>query len=346
MKKKMILLCCLIMLLSSITVFADGEYKTGMYKVGMDMPAGEYILFASGGKGYFCVSSDSNAKDILFNDNFEYNSIITVLEGEYLDLSRCYAVPISENPDVDTTGTGMFKVGLHIPAGEYKLNSGNQKGYYCIYSDSRQDDIIANDNFEGQSYVTVNNGQYLELARCYFVDLPQQNLDTVTISDNEISLQNNNEIFGEENSEATDYDELIQKTQSNLKPYIAQLGMETYGKSINVTQVFLDGLSHTEIMGIDGNLELGFTKESATVIALMEWVSNDSFTQKEYYAFLPKIDALIDAEPTIASYDNISDVTHVWIDYENMCVVLGWYENNHIHIRYDYDPEYVNSISK
>ncbi len=150
---------------------ASSQYAGGVYKVGVDIPAGEYVLFADdSGAGYFSVSADSNQSDILFNDNFEYNSIITVNDGEYLDMSRCYAVPISENPDVDISGAGMFLVGMHIPAGEYKLDSGGDNGYYCIYSSSRQDDIVVNGIFEGQNYVSVSDGQYLVLSRCSIVE--------------------------------------------------------------------------------------------------------------------------------------------------------------------------------
>ncbi len=154
------------------------KYDAGMYKIGVDLPAGEYIVFASGGTGYFCVSSDSNQNDILFNENFDYNSIITIRDGEYLDLTRCYAVPAEENPDVDVSATGMFKVGTHIPAGEYRLESFGGTGYYCIYPDSRQDDIIANNNFDGQNYVTVSDGQYLVLNRCRFTEPPSKPVKT------------------------------------------------------------------------------------------------------------------------------------------------------------------------
>lgn len=108
------------------------KYSSGQYKVGTDIPSGEYILFASGGNGYFCLSSDGNESDIIVNDNFEYDSILTINDGEYLNLSRCYAVSITENPTVETTQTGMFLVGKHIPAGEYKLDAGSDSGYYCI----------------------------------------------------------------------------------------------------------------------------------------------------------------------------------------------------------------------
>lgn len=146
----------------------------GTYKVGQDILPGEYVVFASGSSGYFSVSSDSNQDDILFNENFDYNSIITVNAGEYLELERCYAVPFDEVDGIDLTGDGMFKVGTHIPAGEYKLESGTNSGYYCVYSDSRQQDIIANDNFEGQNYVTVSDGEYLVLDRCMFAEIPEK----------------------------------------------------------------------------------------------------------------------------------------------------------------------------
>ena len=159
------------------------QYSAGVYKVGTDLPAGEYVVFASGSAGYFCVSSDSNQNDILFNDNFSTNSIITVNDGEYVNLSRCYAIPLSENPEVNTSASGMFKVGTHIPAGEYKIDSGTDSGYYCIYSNSRQDNIIANDNFTGQNYVTVSDGQYLVLNRCSFTEPPAKVEKTYTDSE-------------------------------------------------------------------------------------------------------------------------------------------------------------------
>ena len=60
-------------------------------------------------------------------------------------------------------------------------------GYYCIYSSSRQDNIISNDNFDGQRYVTVSDGQYLLLSRCKFVDPPQT--PEVEITDTETIKQ-------------------------------------------------------------------------------------------------------------------------------------------------------------
>lgn len=63
---------------------------------------------------------------------------------------------------------GMYKVGVDIPAGEYVAypTSNKYKGYFCISSDANQDNIITNDNFGGQRYFSISEGQYLELNRC------------------------------------------------------------------------------------------------------------------------------------------------------------------------------------
>lgn len=161
-------------------------YGEGMYKVGKDIPEGEYILYnTSNYDAYTCVSDDANQNDIIFNENFPSNLIITVYDDEFLDLSRCMAINLDEliegnedktdtliNVVADRVDEGvMYKVGLMLEPGEYKLETtGNYDGYYCIYSDSRHDDIVANDNFDSSTYVEVSDGEYLLLSRCKIVE--------------------------------------------------------------------------------------------------------------------------------------------------------------------------------
>lgn len=150
-------------------------YKPNQYKVGTDIPAGEYIVEATGGYGgYVCVSSDSLGDDIIYNSLFEAGTIITVLDGEYLKLQDCRAIRADDFRaahilNITLSGV-MMEVGVDLPAGEYKVRSDDgESGYYCIYPDSRHDEIIANDLFETSSYVTVEDGQYLELTGCRLV---------------------------------------------------------------------------------------------------------------------------------------------------------------------------------
>lgn len=153
-------------------------YKDGMFKVGTDMESGEYMLFSTSSSGYLCVSTDANEDDIIYNENFGNNLIATFSDGEYVKLSRCMAIPFDVIPDDissllnDYIDSGaMYKVGKNIPAGEYKLTSTTDiMGYYCIYSDSRFDNIIANDNFDNETYVNVSDGEYLLLSRCKIIE--------------------------------------------------------------------------------------------------------------------------------------------------------------------------------
>lgn len=154
-------------------------YGAGQYKVGVDIPAGEYLVLADSGRsGYFKESIDANGKDIIKNDNFDNNSIIMIHDGNYFELSRCKAISLNEAPNItetlSTLSDGMYKAGLHFPAGEYKLQAleGN-RAYYCIYDSSDQQKIVANNNFANTNYININEGQYLKLQRCS-MNLPER----------------------------------------------------------------------------------------------------------------------------------------------------------------------------
>ncbi len=80
--------------------------------------------------------------------------------------SAKYETTTQAQPTVYTEG--MYKVGVDIPAGEYIAYpiSNDYQGYFCISSDANQKDIITNDNFGGQRYLSITSGQYLELTQC------------------------------------------------------------------------------------------------------------------------------------------------------------------------------------
>lgn len=152
------------------------KYTSGQYKVGQDIPAGKYIVLTDESDGYFMVSSDANGDDILFNDFFENHSIIQIKQGDYLDLDDCYVIPYSDDyplplPSKDYD-SGTYIVGVHIPAGEYKVSAirTDRSGYYSIYNNLRRDDLIANDYFDGTSYVKLTDGDCLIMERCEFID--------------------------------------------------------------------------------------------------------------------------------------------------------------------------------
>ena len=160
------------------------SYGEGMYKIGADLPAGEYVLLpASEFSAYYEVNSSSTGEleDIIDNDNFDGRRYLTVEDGQYLTIQRCMMVPLDKAPKVDISSgvvpEGMYRVGVDIPAGEYKLrNNAEYDGYYEVRSISLAakglDSIITNENFSGDVYVTVQEGQYLVVNRAE-LQLPQ-----------------------------------------------------------------------------------------------------------------------------------------------------------------------------
>lgn len=180
-------------------------YPEGMYKVGEDIPAGEYYIEQTGTfDGYFCISSDSNGEDILENENFGHHTFAELKEGEYFEFKRSKAILSGDVQllfDANALEEGTYRVGIDIPAGEYKLTlTGTIDGYLCIYDNcSSERNIIKNSNFSGQKYVGVSDGQYLMLKRCTGAlsgEASEKNLDEALLSvesfANMIATANNN----------------------------------------------------------------------------------------------------------------------------------------------------------
>lgn len=155
---------------TDMTVTATWGYGSGSYRVGEDIPAGEYKMIASG-SSYYCVYPDLTKSDILQNGNFTTVSYVTLADGQLFELNRGSCVPVSSASATTTIqGSGIYKVGLDLSAGQYKLtqNEGSL-AYYAVLSTvdaTVWDNIVDNDNFENSSYVEVHDGQYLELSRC------------------------------------------------------------------------------------------------------------------------------------------------------------------------------------
>lgn len=160
------------MLTDAITEGKD-SYSEGNYIVGKDIPAGEYRLYAlsqnSSGSGYYCVYPDAARSDILENENFDNNAIITLADGQLFELSRATAIPFEQSDYslTDSKVDGTYKVGVEMPAGTYLLEQTGSHGYWCIYDSSLPGRVIVqNNNFSNRDYVSVSDGQYLVLVGC------------------------------------------------------------------------------------------------------------------------------------------------------------------------------------
>ncbi|WAW14572.1 SHOCT domain-containing protein [Peptostreptococcus equinus] len=73
--------------------FDGKEYKDGQYKVGFDIPAGEYNITANNENAYFEVStSPSDNNTIVNNDCFTDNRMATIKDGQYFKLQDATAI--------------------------------------------------------------------------------------------------------------------------------------------------------------------------------------------------------------------------------------------------------------
>jgi len=146
-----------------------------VYKIGTDLPAGEYVI--SGGMDVdYCVTSDLAGKNIIVNiygDEYTYQ---TLDAGTYLRLKKGLGTvtPIADAPiygPIDGKyADGMYKVGRDIPAGNYDLNVGEGgMGVYMIEKDSYNiESSMVDFNFISENeQITLTDGQYILLSNTY-----------------------------------------------------------------------------------------------------------------------------------------------------------------------------------
>lgn len=151
--------------------------KEGMYKVGSDLPAGEYLIASKGTMAYLAVTKDSSGtlESILTNDNFDTVRYIKVKDGQYLELKNAEIAPIDKAPVLQTVDgkyiSGMYKVGRDIDPGEYKVipDENSMMSYVEVATDctGTLDDIVTNDNFDSPKYITIKTGQYIKMNGCF-----------------------------------------------------------------------------------------------------------------------------------------------------------------------------------
>ena len=146
------------------------SWKDGMYKVGQDIPAGEYVVFTNRFMGYVEVNKDSSGtfESIISNENISGNYIITLVDGTYVKFQDATAYAFGSEPTLDYSKEGHFKVGVHVPVGEYRVvldESATGMGYIEVQSNSSGlfDSIVSNDILTGDSYITLVEGQYIKV---------------------------------------------------------------------------------------------------------------------------------------------------------------------------------------
>ncbi|MBR1806919.1 MAG: hypothetical protein IJ774_11130 [Selenomonadaceae bacterium] len=148
---------------------SDNEkfFANGQFKVGTDLPVGEYLAV---GTGYVEVAtSPEGGNSIVVNDNIvSAQRYVTAQAGEYVKLQGDIKLyPASSAPKIDASNgkipTGQFKCGTDITAGEYKITL-DKDGYFAVTKTTGRDFVKNQFAPEGGSfYATVVDGQFLQI---------------------------------------------------------------------------------------------------------------------------------------------------------------------------------------
>ena len=148
----------------------DHCYYTGKYIIGQGkLTAGEYVLFTDNPDGStYTVYSDASSGQAVLTGTIFYNTIISVNDGESLELGEnCKAVPIEDAEYIDEEEGTMFKIGYHLEAGNVKLAVDDSPASYKVYADSRHATVLREESISGNVTISVNDGEYLELKNCH-----------------------------------------------------------------------------------------------------------------------------------------------------------------------------------
>ena len=162
---------------------ARKRFPAGKYKIGDDMPKGEYILFAYGGKSTLLIGTTEAGTYSVSVDQFTYNHIAVFEDGQNITLNSCYALPVNliEPEYLNLAGPGMYKAGMHISPGNYTLvPEGDEGGSYTIYSTISPEKIYAEGDVTGNVTIRLSAGQYIDLRGCRFSTVPAPVMITFT----------------------------------------------------------------------------------------------------------------------------------------------------------------------
>lgn len=143
-------------------------YGSGVYKVGTDIPAGEYLLVSTGTASFY-TSTDAAGNDRIGNGLPKPTLYATLRAGEYATFNSLKIYPIASAPKigVNADGTfvpGQYKVGRDFPAGDYVIDyqGSTTIGHLRVDSNSLNltNSIVGADLYRGRIYVTLSAGDY------------------------------------------------------------------------------------------------------------------------------------------------------------------------------------------
>lgn len=162
-----------------VGLFDEGvAFDAGSYTKG-DIPEGEYAFVTFEGSGEYYSEVDESG-DIIDNENFSSFGYVYIHEAGDIETSGAL-IDIDSLEELDVQGAkelyevlnekenysdaGWYKVGVDIDPGEHEIKSYGS-GYIAIKSGPvGNNDIVQNDNFDGEYSIELQEGQYLVISK-------------------------------------------------------------------------------------------------------------------------------------------------------------------------------------
>lgn len=150
-------------------------YDSGLYEVGTDMPAGDYVLVESEDAVFASVIIHKEAdpeSPLLIHHLINGQAVIRLRAGTWVTLSEAQAYPIGQAPR-DEDGIyeeGGYWVGHTLPAGTYALSPSDKAplSSYSIYSNilCAGAQLTRFEVLHEPIAIVVKEGDYIELSGC------------------------------------------------------------------------------------------------------------------------------------------------------------------------------------
>ena len=156
---------------------SESVFSDGVYRIGKDIPEGYYLLVAdtvADNHAVFGIYADSECKEKIYGDWFEYSKIVRLEGDSYFKISwgTAYDMSVCDIENSPFEKSGMFEVGRDVKAGEYYIISSGESGQlseWCIYSgfDFVSPKVYDSGKVEKNGvFVSLENGQFIELKNC------------------------------------------------------------------------------------------------------------------------------------------------------------------------------------
>ena len=148
-------------------------FEADTYKIGTDMPAGEYKLFALEEYASYDLTGDARGEEYIAYNSIETFAYVVVEDGQFLEISEAFAVPVEDVDPVEPVdgkfGPGVYRIGVDIEPGEYKVTSIGEYASYDIATDANFIEYVDYGSIEKSNYVEVRDGEYLELVEAELI---------------------------------------------------------------------------------------------------------------------------------------------------------------------------------